>query len=61
MGLFIPRALFPARCSPCIDTHKDMGLHYNQELCLISVLMRVRKAAKHLHIWVRFNLSISLH
>lgn len=34
MGLFIPRALFPARCSPCIDTHKDMGLHYNQDAML---------------------------
>ena len=38
-GMFILRALFPARCSLCIDARGDVGLHYNQELCSVPVLM----------------------
>lgn len=53
VGLFIPRALFPARFSLCIDTPKNVGLHYNRELCLIPVhnSLRINTEANHMHMW----------
>lgn len=52
VGMFITWAFFPACCRLCIDMREDVGFHYNQDLCLIPVLMGSRTtAAKHLHMW----------
>ncbi len=66
VGLFIPRALFPACCSLCIETREDVGLHYNQELCLIPVLIGGgNTAAKHLQLrasgWDFVFFQIKIH